>query len=82
MKQCEIMANIPEQAEIENPLADKQKCVCCGQLKAKKGFLYCYGCHKKWLWVYDCYINAGFDDERSKKAATKAYPPKYGPNRF
>lgn len=66
------MAEIAEAAEL-----DKQKCVCCGMLKAKRGFLYCFGCHKKWLSVHDDYVKAGFSEEIAKKRATKAYPPRY-----
>lgn len=56
----------------------KSKCVCCGKLKSKPGFKYCFSCHKKWLKVYEDYINAGFNEAVSNKRATKAYPPRYG----
>lgn len=56
----------------------KQKCVCCGKIKAKIGFSYCFSCHKKWKHVYDSYITAGFSEDIAKKRATKAYPPRHG----
>lgn len=59
---------------------EKHQCVCCGQLKAKAGFLYCFSCHKKWLAVYEDYRGAGFSDEIAKKRATKAYAPRYNPD--
>jgi len=55
----------------------KARCICCGKLKAKPGFKYCFHCHKCWQKVYDDYIAAGFEDDVAKKRATKAYPPRY-----
>lgn len=57
--------------------SERQKCVCCGVVKAKAGFLYCFSCHKKWQKVHDDYVASGYDDDVAKKRATKAYPPRY-----
>lgn len=60
-----------------SPTAQYHPCVCCGELKARGNYDYCFRCKRKWEHVCNSCMSHGMPLEKAKEVATRYYPRRY-----